>query len=110
MPSASSPVMDQPVETVASFLHVYSSPALEAQQERISRLTSSFQSHFGHAPTFIARPPGRANLIGEHIDYSGYSVLPLALADRDFLIATSVSERPPTDPVLILVYSMRLYV
>jgi galactokinase len=40
---------------------------------------STFQALYGRAPEVRARAPGRVNLIGEHTDYNGGSVLPLAL-------------------------------
>lgn len=42
-------------------------------------------------PTFYARAPGRVNIIGEHIDYCGYSVLPAAV-EQDFIMAFSVDD------------------
>ncbi len=44
----------------------------------------SFRSVFGGAPRWAARAPGRVNLIGEHTDYNGGLVLPIAI-DRDCL-------------------------
>jgi len=40
-------------------------------------------------PEFYARAPGRVNIIGEHIDYCGYSVLPAAI-ENDFVMAVSL--------------------
>ena len=40
---------------------------------------SDFLRIFGRAPEFTATAPGRVNLIGEHTDYNGGYVLPLAL-------------------------------
>ena len=38
-----------------------------------------FEDRFGRPPDQIAFAPGRVNLIGEHIDYNGGTVLPAAL-------------------------------
>ena len=48
-------------------------------------LISRFKTIYGHEPTFIARAPGRVNLIGEHTDYNDGFVLPMAI-DRDIII------------------------
>jgi len=54
---------------------------------RTDRLRSRFAEVFGGAaPDLVARSPGRVNLIGEHVDYEGYSVLPMAIA-LDTLVA-----------------------
>jgi galactokinase len=44
-----------------------------------------FQQHFGHSPTVVAVSPGRINLIGEHIDYLGGCVMPVAI-DRHLTV------------------------
>ena len=41
-----------------------------------------FHDAFGTAPSAAASAPGRVNLIGEHTDYNGGPVLPIAIADR----------------------------
>jgi len=50
------------------------------------KVTLQFQQHFGAAPEFLARAPGRVNLIGEHTDYNGGFVLPMAI-DRTVYVA-----------------------
>jgi len=41
-----------------------------------------FHAAFGAAPRAAASAPGRVNLIGEHTDYNGGPVLPIAIAQR----------------------------
>jgi galactokinase len=53
-------------------------------------LLAKFEKEFGHPARFIARSPGRVNIIGEHIDYSLYSVLPMAIT-ADAIIAVSTT-------------------
>ncbi|CAG0996256.1 partial Galactokinase, partial [Myxococcaceae bacterium] len=50
----------------------------------LERLSDEFAARFARPPTLAARAPGRVNLIGEHTDYNGGLVLPLAI-DRDTL-------------------------
>jgi galactokinase len=45
-------------------------------------VTPSFQDLFGHPPETVAQAPGRVNLIGEHTDYNGGFVLPMAIPQR----------------------------
>jgi hypothetical protein len=40
---------------------------------------TGFPRAFGRRPTHRARAPGRVNLIGEHTDYNGLPVLPMAI-------------------------------
>ena len=43
-----------------------------------SDLVVLFKKTWGTEPLFACRAPGRVNVIGEHIDYHGFSVLPMA--------------------------------
>ena len=51
-----------------------------------------FRATFGVAPRAAASAPGRVNLIGEHTDYNGGPVLPVACAARTF-VAVGPAER-----------------
>lgn len=50
-----------------SLEEVYNESSLLAQGERWNSLTAEFKTIYGHLPQFIARAPGRVNIIGEHI-------------------------------------------
>ncbi|KAK7472515.1 galactokinase [Stygiomarasmius scandens] len=67
--------------------------------ERWNHLAEEFQKRFGRKPAYIARAPGRVNLIGEHIDYCLFGVLPAAV-ERDILIACAPRSavHPPSEP------------
>ena len=61
----------------------YDLPANRARVfERYQKLTETHISRFKAGELNIARAPGRVNLIGEHTDYNGLPVFPLAV-DRD---------------------------
>src|SRR6266850_7914750 len=44
-----------------------------------------FQDTYGGEPDVIASAPGRVNIIGEHLDYNGGQVLPMAIDRRTFV-------------------------
>lgn len=64
------------VPTVTN-LSFYSEQA--KQEERYGSVLAQFVTNYGHEPEFFARAPGRVNLLGEHIDYCNFSVLPMAI-------------------------------
>lgn len=65
--------------------------------KRYESLRLKFAAKFGTEAMCVARAPGRVNLIGEHIDYSGYAVLPMAIS-QDVLIAIA----PRQDSSIVL--------
>lgn len=77
-----------PIYDVVSLESVYGIEESQVEQarRRFADLQSKFVEHFGHPPQVFARSPGRVNLIGEHIDYEGYSVLPMAI-QQDTIVA-----------------------
>ena len=66
------------------------------------QVIDSFTARYGTPPTFIARAPGRVNLIGEHTDYNDGFVLPMAI-DRAVWIALR-----PNNGRLLNIYSLNL--
>lgn len=84
------------------------------QTAKIQEIQSVFSARFKQEPDFFVRVPGRysndvrnssrlqisfifrVNLIGEHIDYCGYGVCPMAL-EQDVLLAV----KPTTENRLL---------
>lgn len=81
------------VPIASSLEDIYTPDALPSQEKRWKHLLSTFESIYGHPATFVARSPGRVNIIGEHIDYSLYSVFPMAIT-ADAILAVSTPSSP----------------
>lgn len=60
---------------------------------RVDEVAALFESSFGSAPAGVWSAPGRVNLIGEHTDYTGGFVMPLAIEQRAFVAARPRSDR-----------------
>ncbi|SPO03995.1 probable N-acetylgalactosamine kinase [Cephalotrichum gorgonifer] len=82
------------VPRATSLSDIYHPEDVPAQAPRWTALTAAFEARYGHAPAFVSRAPGRVNIIGEHIDYSLYPVLPMAIS-ADAILAVSYT---PADP------------
>lgn len=69
--------------------------------EQLEAVARAFAAHFGTPPDATAFAPGRVNLLGEHTDYNGGYVLPIAL--RDLGVAIAIGRGPA--PGVIEAYS-----
>jgi galactokinase len=61
---------------------------------------SLFVERFGREPDLVASAPGRVNLIGEHTDYNGGEVLPIAILRRTWVAAGLASTGAGAAPML----------
>lgn len=61
------------------------------ETERIDALCARFFQCYGRRPEVVVSAPGRVNLVGEHTDYNGLPVLPIAI-DRNILVAGAEAE------------------
>ena len=98
-------MMNEAVPVVRNIQDVYPQDALEFQRARFEHLKIRFLELYAQSPEFVARSPGRVNLIGEHIDYSLYEVLPMAIA-ADVLIAVLPVRGKTRDEVEIRVANL----
>lgn len=55
--------------------------------EHLADVTAAFRDLTGTRPDGVWAAPGRVNLVGEHLDYNGGPVLPLAIAHRGLVAA-----------------------
>lgn len=89
-----------PIPVFSSLEPVYGEGSQAEEAElRFNNLKTKFVQVFGHPPHVFARAPGRVNLIGEHIDYEGYSVLPMAIR-QDTIVAIRRHHEGETEKVL----------
>ena len=70
-------------------------------EQRFKNLVKTFEKTYGQRPDYISRSPGRVNIIGEHVDYSLYNVLPTAVIN-DVLIGVQVLESNGGDPEMVI--------
>ncbi|VVC32159.1 Hypothetical protein CINCED_3A020885 [Cinara cedri] len=67
-----------------------------ADMPSVEELEQHFCEHFhSFQPEYYVQVPGKVNLIGDHIDYSGYSALPMAI-EQSIVVAIGRSEGNPT--------------
>ncbi len=61
---------------------------LAQQKTRVYDLLKKYSKPINSKNIFLIHAPGRTNLIGEHTDYNGYPVMPMAI-NRDILVCAS---------------------
>jgi galactokinase len=67
--------------------------AAERRLNTVARAEALYRATFGAGPARVASAPGRVNLIGEHVDYHGGHVLPVAIAERTAVAVGSLPGR-----------------
>ncbi|MCB9898359.1 MAG: galactokinase [Planctomycetes bacterium] len=53
----------------------------------LAEARADFEARFGRAPAVVVQAPGRVNLLGEHTDYEGGLVLPVAVGRATLVLA-----------------------
>lgn len=81
----------------------FETPSLSAQ---IDAVRTRFAELYGSEPQWIAAAPGRVNLIGEHTDYNGGFVFPLAI--ERYTVVAGARPRTTTSGESVRVHSTLL--
>jgi galactokinase len=76
----------------------FQSPSLA---EHAAAVKQCFVELYGRPPQWMAAAPGRVNLIGEHTDYNGGFVFPLAIERYTIAAAATVDEAKYVDRVQV---------
>lgn len=85
MPSPLQPTTSIVYPTHVVYNEVLSADCMNASyQPSMSSLVDDVKAAYtndfpGASPKVVVRSPGRVNLIGEHVDYNGFGVLPCAI-------------------------------
>ena len=58
-----------------------------SEQDIRKELVKMYREEFGKSPEIVTSAPGRINLVGEHTDYNGGYVLPIAIDRRTYTAA-----------------------
>ena len=77
-----------------------------SDEARLTNLHVAFEAKYGHPPAFVSRSPGRVNLIGEHTDYNGGFVFPVAI-NRTVLVAVAPNGTPDEIRLSSLEYDLQ---
>lgn len=93
------------IEVAEKLSDIYS----QDYSQRYEIIAARFKQIYGEWPELFVRAPGRVNLIGEHVDYNGYPVFPMAVeydtviairrTDQDIIKVSSITgtKYPPHD-------------
>jgi len=68
-------------------------PNLAERNQRLLQLITECKRRFSPQDAFLVRASGRVNLIGEHTDYNGYPVMPIAI-NKEIWVCASCSDKP----------------
>ncbi|WVQ78456.1 galactokinase [Cryptococcus sp. DSM 104549] len=88
-----------PVPYFNSLAEIYPTQAAVFREgQRWNTLATKFEALYGSKPEYIVRAPGRVNVLGEHIDYSLFPVLPAAIEQDIVFAITSTTPSPGQAP------------